>query len=242
MRWIPIVVCSTLLAGSAGAALAQAAPAKAAAQGKTGATGASANRPAANEAVTSVRLPLSPSALLPDALDGWEQAAPPKSLPDATLADPANAAALKEYDYSGGAQVTYKREDETLSVRALRFQDASGAYGAYSFYRQNGWIKEDIGSGATSDHNRVLFWKGDTVVDATFSHIGPMSAAEMRELASHVPNPPGTRALMPPILTNLPQARMDAQTTHYAIGPAGYAGAGACCRRTWWALTAAQRR
>ena len=26
------------------------------------------------------------------------------------------------------------------------------------------------------DHNRVLFWKGDTVVDATFSHIGPMSA------------------------------------------------------------------
>jgi hypothetical protein len=53
-----------------------------------------------------------------------------------------------------------------------------------------------------------------------------MSAAEMRELASHVPNPPGTKALMPPILANLPKASLDAQSTHYAEGPAGYAGSG----------------
>jgi hypothetical protein len=220
MRWIPILVCSALLAGSAVSAAAQAAPPKAAASGNA------ASKPAAKEAVTSVVLPPSPRALLPEALDGWVQAEPPQSLADPALADPPNAAALKEYDYAGGASVTYKREGETLAVRALRFQDASGAYGAYSFYRQNGWAKEDIGSGATSDHNRVLFWKGNTVVDATFSHIGPMSASEMRELASHVPNPPGTRALMPPILANLPQGSLDGQTTHYAIGPVGYAGAG----------------
>ena len=80
----------------------------------------------------------------------------------------------------------YKREGETLSVRALRFHDASGAYGAYSFYRQNGWPKEQIGAGATSNHNRVLFWVGNTVVDATFSHIGAMSGSELRELAGGV--------------------------------------------------------
>ncbi len=215
MRWIPIVVCTAALAGSAASAAAQAGQAK------------PANKPAANEAVTSVTLPPSPKALLPDALDGWVADGPAKSLgADAAEADQANAAALKEYDYTGGAQATYKRDGETLSVRALRFQDASGAYGAYSFYRQNGWLKEDIGTGATSFHNRVLFWKGDTVVDATFSHIGPMSAAEMREFASHVPNPAGTRALMPPILSNLPSASLDGQTAHYAIGPAGYAGSG----------------
>jgi hypothetical protein len=216
MRWIPFLACSALLAASAASAVAQSAPAKAGSPGK----------PAAEEAITSVVLPPSPKALLPDALDGWVESAPPKALMDAADADPTNAAALKEYDYAGGASVTYKREGETLSVHALRFQDASGAYGAYTFYRQNGWAKEDIGAGATSNHNRVLFWKGDTVVDATFSHIGPMSAAEMRELASHVPNPPGTRALMPPILGNLPQGSLDGQTTHYAIGPAGYAGSG----------------
>ena len=220
MRWTSVLVCSALLAGSGASAMAQSAPAKAAAPGNT------SSKPAANEAVTPVVLPPSPKALLPEALDGWVESGPPKSLTDPSQADPANAAALKEYDYTGGASVTYKREGETLSVRALRFQDASGAYGAYSFYRQNGWPKEDIGAGATSNHDRVLFWKGDTVVDATFSHIGPMSAGEMRELASHLPDPPGTRALMPPILANLPQGSLDGQTTHYAIGPAGYAGAG----------------
>ncbi|MDR3771881.1 MAG: hypothetical protein P4L26_00960 [Terracidiphilus sp.] len=211
MRWISILVCSALLAGSAGSADAQTAP---------------GNKPAAKEAVTPVVLPPSPKALLPEALNGWVADEPVKSLANADQADPANAAALKEYSYTTGASVTYKRDGETLSVRALRFQDASGAYGAYSFYRQNGWAKEDIGTGATSNHNRVLFWKGNTVVDATFSHIGPMSAAEMRELAKHVSNPPGTKALMPPILANLPQASLDGQTTHYAEGPAGYAGGG----------------
>ncbi len=210
-RWIPILICSALMAGNAAVGEAQA---------------AAAVKPAANETVTSVRLPLSPGALLPEVLDGWVEAAPPKPLPEAAQADPANAAALREYDYASGASVTYKREDETLSVRVLRFQDASGAYGAYSCYRRNGWVKEDIGAGATSDHNRVLFWKGDTVVDATFSHIGPMSAAEMRELAHHVPDPPGTRALMPPILADLPKGSLDGQTTHYAEGPAGYVGGG----------------
>ncbi len=220
MRWIQVLVCSALLAGNAAYAAAQVLPAKTAASGNV------AGKPAAKEAVTSVVLPPSPRALLPEALDGWVETAPPKSLSDAAQADPSNAVALKEYDYAGGASVTYKREDETLTVRALRFQDASGAYGAYSFYRKNGWSKEDIGAGATSDHNRVLFWKGDTVVDATFSHIGPMSAGEMRELAGHLPSPPGTRALMPPILANLPQGSLDGQTTHYAIGPMGYAGGG----------------
>ena len=220
MRWTPILVCSAVLAGSAASAVAQSAPAKVAAPGNSN------SKPAAKEAVTSVVLPPSPKALLPDAVDGWVETEPPVSLAEPAQADPANAAALKEYDYTGGASATYKRNGETLTVHALRFQDASGAYGAYSFYRQNGWPKESIGEGATSNHNRVLFWKGETVVDATFSRIGPMSAGEMRELASHLPSPRGNKALMPPILANLPQGSLDGQTTHYALGPAGYAGAG----------------
>ena len=72
----------------------------------------------------------------------------------------------------------------------------------------------------------MLFWLGNTVVDANFSHIGPMSGSELRELAGQLPLPEGTRALAPPILGNLPQDSLDGQTTHYALGPAGYAGAG----------------
>jgi len=151
---------------------------------------------------------------------------PAKKITDAAQADPANAAALKEYDFSDGLTADYKRSGETLSLRALRFHDASGAYGAYTFYRQNGWPKETIGSGATSDHNRVLFWLGNIVVDANFSKIGPMSGSEMRELAAGLPLPQGPNALTPPILSNMPKDSLDAQTTHYALGPASYSGAG----------------
>jgi hypothetical protein len=199
---------------------AQAAPPKKASSQHTN------GKPAANETITKVTLPPSPAALLPEALSGWIADGPAKPLADAEAADPANAAALKEYEYTGGATNSYKRDGDTLTLRALRFQDASGAYGAYSFYRLNGWPKADIGAGAASNKNRVIFWKGDTVIDANFSHIGPLAASELRELAQKIPTPTGNRSMMPPILANLPQHWLDPQTTHYAEGPAGYAGGG----------------
>lgn len=215
MRWIPILLCSAALAGSTVAAQAPGAPVHPSKEPATTPSG-----------VTRLTLPPAPVALLPKVFSGWQAVEAPKKLTDAAQADPANAAALKEYDFTGAELANYKRGGETLSLRALGFRDASGAYGAYSFYRQNGWPKEEIGTGATSDHNRVLFWIGTTVVDANFSRIGPMSGAELRELARQLPKPVGGKALAPPILDNLPQASMDKQTTHYAVGPASYAGAG----------------
>jgi hypothetical protein len=206
------------LQASAAYCLAQTAPAKPAAESKTAAK-AKAKPPAKNAGAER-------KTLLPDSFAGWVSENPEKTFTDAAPADAASAAALKEYDFSDGAQAEYKRSGETLSVRALRFHDASGAYGAYSFYRQNGWPKADIGAGATSNHNRVLFWLGNTLVDATFSRMGPMSAAELRELAASFNVVEGSLALSPPILTSLPKGELDGQTTHYAVGPAGYAGAG----------------
>jgi hypothetical protein len=181
---------------------------------------------AEKQSATTIVLPPSPKALLPDAFDGWVTTEPSQVMSDAALVDAASAPALKEYGFNAALLANYKRGSDTLSMRALRFDDASGAYGAYTFYRQNGWPKEDIGTGAASDHNRILFWQGTTVVDATFSRIGPMTAGELREIARQLPVPTGNRAMIPPILANLPQAKIDGQTTHYAEGPAGYAGSG----------------
>ncbi len=142
--------------------------------------------PAEKQSATTIVLPPSPKALLPDEFDGWAATGPSKVMTDAAQADPANAAALKEYGFNAAVLANYKRDGDTLSMRALRFDDASGAYGAYTYYRQNGWPKEDIGTGAASDKNRVLFWQGTTVVDATFSRIGPMTAGELREIAQPV--------------------------------------------------------
>jgi len=210
MRWILILLCSAALAGGSAVARAQAAPAKT----------------PAPQGVTHLTLPPVPKALLPEMFAGWVSAKPPEKTIDTAKADPANVEALKEYGFTDSATATYKRSGETLDLRALRFQDASGAFGAYSFYRQNNWPKEEIGTGATSNHNRVLFWLGNTVVDANFSQVGPMSGSELRELASQIPVPDGTKAIAPPILLDLPKDSLDGQTTHYALGPAGYAGAG----------------
>ena len=213
MRWIPIVVysiCSVALLASAAVAEAQTTSAK----------------PSAPQGVAHLTLPPVPRALLPDSFAGWVADGTPKTLPDAAQADAAGATALKEYDFTYGSTATYKRSGETLSLRALRFRDASGAYGAYSFYRQNGWPKEDVGRGAASNQNRVLFWQGNIVVNANFSRIGPMSGSEMRELAGQLPMIEGTRALAPPVVSSLPQAGLDGQTTHYALGLASYEGAG----------------
>jgi hypothetical protein len=221
MRWITVVACSVALLGGPVFAQAQGAAAKPAVKAKAAAKpkNEAPPKPAAKAAPA-------PAALLPDAIAGWVAADPAKKITDAAQADPANAAALKEFDFSDGMTADYKRSGETLSLRALRFHDASGAYGAYTFYRQNGWPKETIGSGATSDHNRVLFWVGNIVIDANYSKIGPMSGSEMRELAAGLPLPQGSNALAPPILGNLPKDSLDGQTTHYALGPAGYVGSG----------------
>ena len=177
-----------------------------------------------------------------EAFAGWVAAEAPKKFTDAAQADPANAAALKEYDFTDGALASYKRSGETLSLRALRFHDASGAYGAYSFYRQNGWPKEEIGTGATSNHNRVLFWLGNTVVDANFSHIGPMSgggvagigrpvARSRREQGDHAAD--SGHSAQGSRWTGRPRTmRWDRRAMRERAE---------CCRRSWWASIAARR-
>lgn len=208
-RLFAILACCAALLSAAASIAAQSAPAK-----------------PSTQTVLPVQLPPPPAPQLPSFFAGWSAAQPPQTSTDPTKADPANAAALQEYGFTGVSLATYKRDGDTLTLRALRFDDASGAFGAYTLYRGNGWPKGDIGTGAASDHNRVLFWKGNILVDARFSQIGAMSAAELRELAGQIPTPTGNRALPPPILGDLPTASLDGQTTHYALGPAGYAGSG----------------
>ena len=205
-RWIPVFLCLAALLGTTVMVRSQANPPP----------------PSAAKPVT-VSLPRPP---LPDSFAGWESTQPLKTVTDPVQADSANAAALKEYGFQSVAIAAYKKGGETLTVRALRFGDLSGAYGAYSYYRGSGWPREDIGNGAASSKDRVLFWRGDVMVDASFSHVSPMSGSELRELAGQLPVPVGAKALAPPILATLPKDSLDGQSTHYAVGPASYAGSG----------------
>jgi hypothetical protein len=227
MRWMGIAVCGVALLAGMRVGAQQAPEKKSAPVMVTTVSPAMAGKPADSAKPTiGTGAPAVQSPLLSDGFAGWIAAEKPKAVADPTALDTTNVAALKEYGCTGGMVASYERSGETLTVKAFSFHDASGAYGAYSFYRQNGWPKADIGTGGASDKNHVLFWKGNTVVDATFSHVGPMSAGELRELAKNLPMPQGNRALNPPILAALPQGSMDKQTMHFAQGPTGYSGSG----------------
>jgi len=163
-------------------------------------------------------------ALLPQQFGGWEMRGSAQTSTDPAAADPTNAAVLKEYRFSDVASSTYTRDDgRTLKIRAARFADASGAFGAYTFYLQPGMAKEPIGDQAASQGQRVLFYSGHVLVDAQFSQESAMSVAQLKELAGVLPRPGGNTGNLPTFIEFMPHRGYVANTQKYVMGPAALA-------------------
>lgn len=158
--------------------------------------------------------------ILPRQFAGWQLQGAPQASKDVNVADPTNAALLKEYGFSDFEAGNYKSDDgRTLKIRAARFADASGSFGAYSFYLQPEMAREEIGDQGASLNRRVLFYRGHILVDAVFSQLSVMSAAGLRELAGVLPRPSGNAGNLPPILAFMPHHGYEANTEKYAEGP-----------------------
>ena len=161
-----------------------------------------------------------PPVILPRAFAGWQMQAAAQTSSDPAVADPTNAAVLKEYRFTDFASATYTRDDgRTVKIRAARFADASGAFGAYTFYLQPDMNREQIGDQGVSMGGRVLFYRGHVLVDAKFSAQTPMSGAELRELAGVLPRPGGSSANLPSFIQFLPRRNYVANTQKYVMGP-----------------------
>ena len=170
-------------------------------------------------AANPVAIPPAPP-ILPRQFAGWQIQGAAQASKDAAVADPTNAALLKEYGVTDFESATYKSDDQrTLKIRAARFADASGAFGAYSFYLQPEMAREEIGDQGASLNQRVLFYRGHIVVEAVFSQLSVMSAASLRELAGVLPRPGGNAANLPPILAFMPHHGYQPNTEKYAEGP-----------------------
>ena len=158
--------------------------------------------------------------ILPEQFAGWQMEGAALASKDAAAADPTNAALLKEYGFTDFESATYKSEDgRTLKIRAARFTDASGAFGAFSFYLQPEMAREEIGDEGASLNRHVLFYRSHIVVEAVFSQKSVMSAASLRELAGMLPRPAGNAGNLPPILAFMPRHGYAAHTEKYAEGP-----------------------
>jgi hypothetical protein len=161
------------------------------------------------------------AALLPQQFGGWEMQGSAQTGADPAAADPTNAAVLKEYRFTDLASSTYSRDDgRVLKIRAARFADASGAFGAYTFYLQPAMTKEQIGDQGASLGHRVLFYRGNVLIDAQFSQESAMSGAELRELAGALPRPNGSAANLPTFIEFMPRRGYVANTQKYVMGPA----------------------
>jgi len=158
--------------------------------------------------------------LLPKSFAGWTQSGPATIVNDPAQADTAYPGVLKEYGFVASETASYVREDgRRLTVKAAKFNDASGAYGAFTFYRQPAMKTEQIGSKAASANERILFFRDNVLVDADFARLTGMSAAELRELAGMLPAATGNAANLPDLPNYLPKEHAVENSAKYILGP-----------------------
>jgi hypothetical protein len=157
--------------------------------------------------------------LLPDHIGGWQISGKAQTSTDPAVADATNAAILKEYGFTDIATGNYTREGGKLTLKAARFVDTSGAYGAFTYYKLPPMLNEKIGDQGSSLNERVLFYRGNILVDAVFDHLTAMSAAELRQLADTLPRPPGNAGNLPGLPAYLPKQAYVRNSAKYIVGP-----------------------
>ncbi|HMD16197.1 MAG TPA: DUF6599 family protein [Terriglobales bacterium] len=176
--------------------------------------------------------PASATPVLPTAFAGWQVKGAVAKSDDPAVADAANAPVLKEYGFQRLEKAAYTRDDgRNLTIKAAVFEDASGAYGAFTYYYSDEMGEETIGGQAAFLNNRVLFYQGNVLVDAVFDRMSVMSAAQLRELAGLLPQAEGNKN-NPPSLPNYlpkrmsmgnpagnPEKNLEKNTTKYIMGP-----------------------
>ena len=181
-----------------------------------------AAKPPAPDAVSPTSV--SSSAVLPNAFAGWEVKGDVTKSDDPAAADAVNAPVLKEYGFQRLEKAAYTRDDgRNLVIKAAVFEDASGAYGAFTYYYSAEMGEETIGGQAAFLNNRVLFHQGNVLVDAVFDRMSVMSAAQLRVLAGLMPQAEGSKDNSPALPTYLPkrafERNLEQNTTKYILGP-----------------------
>jgi hypothetical protein len=182
---------------------------------------------AALAAEQPVPVPVSPTAsatpVLPNEFAGWQVKGAVTRSDDPAAADAANAPVLTEYGFQRLEKAAYTRDDgRNLVLKAAVFADASGAYGAFTYYYSEEMGQETIGRQAAFLNNRVLFYQGNVLVDAVFDRMSVMSASQMRQLAGLLPQPEDNKDKLPSLPTRLPKGSdksLEKNTTKYILGP-----------------------
>ncbi len=164
--------------------------------------------------------------MLPDRFAGWVSADTERFGPynAATIAGK-DAPVLVEYGYRGAERTTYRRNEQTLTVGAIRLQDSSGSYGLYTFYRGEDWETRDLGEEQIAARGGdLLIHKQEILVRASLSDPGArLSPDEVRELRAELEVNGG--GPVPTLPRYLPEKGLLPKTRKYLLGPEALARA-----------------
>jgi hypothetical protein len=164
--------------------------------------------------------------ILPKDFGGWQQSNA-KASSDPAVADATNAAILKEYGFKDFESADYTKPGRKMTVKAARFADATGAYGAFTFYKLPEMLNEKFGDQGASLNERILFYRGNVLVQATLDRVTAMSAAELRELSKDIPLPGGAARNLPTLPQYLPKHAYVKSSARYVLGPLALNAVGA---------------
>jgi len=168
-----------------------------------------------------------PAGPLPASFSGWYlESKSVKTTPDPAAADATDAPILKEYGFTDLETGTYTRSGRTMQIKAARFNDATGAFGAFTYYVQPQMQVEKIGDSGASSNSRILFFKGNVLVDVSIEHLSAMTGADLRTLAAAIPRPKNEVGKLPTLTANLPSQSLERNTSRYIIGPEALARLG----------------
>ncbi|MBV9670499.1 MAG: hypothetical protein JOZ43_06045 [Acidobacteriales bacterium] len=159
--------------------------------------------------------PSSHAVNLPTAFAGWV-----RTTGGASSADSALLPVLQEFRMLGETDARYLQNGNVLDLSVYAFPDRTGAYGAFTFFREGNMRPQKIGDDAVTGDNRVVFYRGNLLVDAHFQRVTAMTLSQLRELSNDLPVAPN--AGNPPALPRyLPEENLAKSSVHYAVGPVG---------------------
>jgi len=165
-----------------------------------------------------------PTPLLPDHFGEWQSAGPADNALNLSE-DVAKELLAKRSDTK-----KYTAEGNASIVSAQEFEDATGAYSAYTLLRTPTMRpcgeQNNLGKDCAVGAGRMLFWQGDTVVSIAAAGTKPIAASSFRELVGMLPKPTGSKAAIPLLPGKLPPDGLERDNMRYAVGGLTYAAEG----------------
>ena len=138
---------------------------------------------------------------------------------DAAAVDATDAPVLKEYGFAGYENAAYTRNGRQMQIKAARFNDASGAYGAFTYYLQPQMQSEKIGDDGASNNKRILFYRGNILVDATLGPGYGDVRGRPEGAGGFAASSRGQHVCLPTLPLNVPTPSLVKHSARYIVGP-----------------------